>query len=244
MKKFIGFLIIIIIFPLSFYLIKTCGQSKSNIIVLTSNFLQIPKETNHIGLLGCTPHPSNIITQNSTVSEIKKIKLEDFVDVNDLTDSFSQVIKLCIDNSIDTLIIAYLPVYFVDFKQKVKDNFIIFSVLFLEKIAPQIHQLLKSISNELHYNGKIFLVLPSTHKLYHVPESRISFDERVRYLIKQFPKLFAIEKSKLEKISIINNKDTEQNEGLINYLKYEYLFEKPIQYTTLSTNKKRFHKYL
>lgn len=75
-----------------------------------------------------------------------------------------------------------------------------------------------------------------------IPELITQQNDRIRYLIKQFPTLKNINDSALDTITIINNEQSSEDEMLIAYLKYEYLFEKPIEYHTSSLGKPRFHQ--
>ncbi len=174
------------------------------------------------------------------------LTLEDLIDINDLEDSFKQVLHLCIKNKVDHLLIAYLPIYFVKMKMLTGKKFIEQSHEFMTIIAPQVARFIENIAQKEQITIPITIVVPPKEALEKVPSSIISKEDRVRYLIKQFPKLTLTD---TQTILIINNKGSSnkgssQNDGIIRYLKYEYLFDKPLTYEVCETDKKRFHKYL
>ncbi len=127
----------------------------------------------------------------------------------------------------------------------VHHRFISGSRLFLKKIVPQMQQLIKEEARKLNCTTSITIVAPPRSALKKVPSSRILIDDRIRYLIRQFPHLNGISDSELDTIVIINNHgEDDQNDNIIRYFKYEYLFEKPIKYEAINTNKPKFHQYL
>lgn len=211
----------------------------------TSNSFKVPHSTKRLGLLGCTPHPAQYIkTHGYNRKKMRTIQLADFLDVDYLRDSFDQVLLLCKQHNIDHLLIAYLPVYFIDMHELVHHQFVTASSRFLRTIVPQMEQLIKEEVHKLDCNSSITIVVPPRSSLKRVPQHRIPLDERIRYLIKQFPHLNGISSSDLDTLVIINNQgEDDQNENIIRYLKYEYLFEKPLKYETININKPKFHQY-
>jgi hypothetical protein len=175
---------------------------------------------------------------------LKDLKLGDFVDARDLRDSFRQVLLSCKKNNVDHLLIAYLPIYFVELRKLLKNDFTTGCTLFLKSLGPQIQKLLTEVAHELQSTLPVTLIMPPAHALARVPIVTLSSEDRVRYLIKQFPLLDGIDYSNLETLTIINNQGSEQNTGLIDYLRYEYLYNKPLTYRIVETDKKHFHKYL
>ena len=204
---------------------------------------KVPATCKHLALLGCTPHPTHYIKQGGKV-DLCYLKLADFLDVTQLRDSFSQVPILCKNNKIDHLLIAYLPIYFVELQALLKNNFVSSCNIFLAVTASQVVSLLRELKNKLYPELSISLVLPNDEALRQVPSQKVSVEDRIRYSIKQFPRLRNIKESVLEVITIINNKNSGQDDGIINYMKYEYLFEKTLLYKILETSKTKFHTYI
>lgn len=217
---------------------------EKNVNIYTSEIFYIPKNVKHLALLGCTPQPGKFVQQKCNVEALKNIKLNEFLDIEYLRDSFTTVLTLCKNNNIDHLLIAYLPVYFVDLKQILGSQFIEGSIDFFNAIKPQIQNLLQDIQNDMHCAVPITIIIPTIAKLKQIPNRRIDNAERIQFLIKQFPKIGNLNSSHIEMITIINNKGSDQNEDIINYLSYEYLLDKKLNYGVLETNKEKFHKYI
>lgn len=235
----------IILFLCAFMPVFSGQAQVSTITCKTSNAFTVSHHTKRLGLLGCTPHPTQYIkTHGYSPKKMRAIKLDEFLDIDYLRDSFDQVLLLCKQHTIDHLVIAYLPVYFVDMHQLVHHNFVSGVQSFFKSIAPQMKNLIKEEADKLNCTTNITIVMPSLSALQKAPSTHISIDDRIRYLIKQFPQLKHLSCSELDTIVIINNQgEDDQNDNIIRYLKYEYLFEKPITYETISTNKSKFHKY-
>lgn len=210
-------------------------------VVTRTTFTVVPGYK-RVALLGCTPHPTAYLSQ-SNHKEMAHLELKDFLDLAYLKDSFIQVLKICEDQKIDHLLIAYLPAYFVKMRQQLKEQFVKECQIFLHTVAPQIATFIRKLKKELALTVSVTIVVPPRESLEKVPANLSSFEERIRYLIKQFPRLDGI--GHLESILIINNKSSStEDSGIINYFKYEYLFEPPVRYLTSETTKKRFHQYL
>lgn len=223
------------------------GQAMSSTITYrTSNSFTIPYTTKRLGLVGWTPHPAHYIkTHGYSRKKMRNLKLDEFLDVEYLRDSFDQVLLLCKQYNIDHLLIAYLPVYFIDMHELTHNKFVSGARLFFKSVVPQIQQLIQEEAQKLKCTTNITIIVPPHAALKKVPSSRIPIDDRIRYLIKQFPQLKNFSNSELETIVIMNSQgEDDQNDNIIRYLKYEYLFEKPVKYETINTNKPKFHKYL
>ncbi len=216
-------------------------DAPQDVFVHTATSFNVPVQCSKLGLLGCTPHPANYLKAGGTKLDLK---LSDFIDIEDLKDSFTQALKLCEQHHIDHLLIAYLPIYFVETRSILKERFVPECQRFFQSIGPQIKGLIASLKKELNIAIPVTLIIPSAHVLERVPTRVLDDDDRIRYSIKQFPILKGINESSLNTIIIINNQDSDQNEQIISYLKYEYLFEKKLWYLSVETKKKRFHKYL
>jgi hypothetical protein len=223
------------------------GQTSASVVTHTiANSFIIPYHTKRLGLLGCTPHPAQYIKMHGySRKKMRTLKLDDFLDIDYLRDSFDQVLLLCKQHVIDHLIIAYLPIYFADMHQLIHHNFVAGVQSFFKSIAPQMRNLIKEEADRLNCTTNITIIVPPRSALKKVPANRITMDDRIRYLIKQFPQRKNFSNSDLETIVIINNQgEDDQNDTIIRYLKYAYLFEKPVAYETINTNKPKFHKYL
>ncbi len=229
----IGLLLIIV--GLFYY-----SRIPSEATVLTGSTFTVPTGCKRVALLGCTPHPMVYLSQKNP-KQMANLMLKDVLDLDDLKDSFSQVLRICEDTKMDHLLIAYLPIYFVKMRQLLKELFVSECHIFLQTIAPQIAKFVRDLKNELGITVPVTLVIPPREALEKVPDQIVSPEQRVQYSIKQFPRLSGIDR--LEEILIINNKSTSQNEGIIRYLQYEYLLEPPVRYTTIETSKERFHTY-
>ncbi len=219
-------------------------QITERVNVYTGTTFFIPAQVRNLALLGCTPQPSIYLQNKDNRRFLSSIKLNKLLDIDYLKDSFEQTITLCKHNSVDHLLIAYLPIYFSDIKQSNPETFIDDCTTFLENIAPQIKTLIEEIMKTMDYSIPVTIILPTRKELEKVPSGRMTNKQRIQFLIKQFPQLINLNTSDLRIITIINNKNSDQNEEIINYFEYEYLFNKPIEYSILSTDKEKFHKYL
>ncbi len=221
-------------------------HKKSNptyVHVYEGDSFRIPKTTKQCALLGCTPNPSQFLKKhNNNAQLLHNLKIDNFLDRDYLIDSFDRTLLICKEQAIDTLIIAYLPIYFIELRQLLGNNFIHECTLFLRNFAKEIVPLITQRAATVGYPGHIMLIIPPDYQLAKIPISPISVDERIAYLIKQFPRITNIAQSSLDTITIINNAANKEDDMLITYLKYEYLFEKPINYKTCSIGKERFHK--
>ena len=216
--------------------------ASQGIVYYTGSTFQVPKGCARLALLGCTPHPTAYLSQKPLPKRLSELTLEDILDMSYLEDSFSQVLKICKDEKVDHLLIAYLPIYFVKMKQLLKDAFIKEAQGFLKAVAPQIASVISNLKHKLGITLPVTLVLPTQEALERIPTSFVSSEERVQYSIKQFPQIEG--RDKLKEIIIINNKGSSQNEGIIRYLRYEYLYDPPVSYLVRDTQKERFHRYI
>ena len=236
--------LLLMFFGVSFYVyyrgIRT-ADTPVGVSVSTGTSFVIPKGCKRLALLGCTPHPTVYLSQKNPKA-LNTLELKDILDLDDLKDSFTQVLRICENNQIDHLLIAYLPIYFVKMRQLLKERFVPEAEAFLKAIAPQIATFIQELKKELDIQLPVSLLIPPKAALEKVPIELVSPEERVRYSIKQFPKLIGIDR--LDSLVIINNKGSSQNDGILRYLRYEYLFEPPISYEVYGTQKERFHKYL
>lgn len=204
----------------------------------------IPRGVTHVGLLGCTPHPTNYLKNNPEgINGLADITIGDLLDVPYVYDSFVRTFTACKQHTIEHLIIAYLPVYYVGMRALCKDRFVSSIKTFLTAIIEDMRSLITKAAHVTNYQGSIVLLLPPSYQLDRVPMEITSLDERCRYLVKQFPKIQNIAESSLAKIIIINNRESPEDDALINYFKYQYLFKKAISFDTVHINKERFHKY-
>jgi hypothetical protein len=209
--------------------------------VYTGDYFYIP-DCNNLGLLGCTPHPTEYLKNNNNNAELlKTITIEAFLDIDYLRDSFDRTFALCKDHSIDHLLIAYLPIYFYEMRQLLGDDFLSGCTVFLQRMSQQMPAIIKESSDRMEYQGKITLIIPPLHQLARIA-SIPSTHDRIPYLIKQFPKLLNRSAPSLQTITIINNTESSEDDQLIRYLNYEYLFEKPLGYAKCAIGKPRFHK--
>jgi len=106
-------------------------------------------------------------------------------------------------------------------------------------------KLITQVQHETGSTIPVTLITPALYMLKKIPSNIDNFNHYARYLIKQFPVLDR-NKSELETITIINTQttDTAQNDKIIDYLSYEYLYERPIKYQSYNISKDHFHRYI
>lgn len=217
--------------------------SSQRVCVYTGDSFFIPHETKNLALLGCTPHPSAYLARYDNNSKLlSTITLNDFLDKDYLCDSFKRTFTLCKEHHIDHLLIAYLPIYYLAMYKQLGTQFVKNCRTFLDQILKEIPLLIEQIIREVDFKGKVTLIAPPDYQLSRVPSTLENLEERFRYLIKQFPTLKNLSESALEKITIINNKASQEDDALIDYLKYEYLYEKRVIFEKLNIEKERFHE--
>lgn len=168
--------------------------------------------------------------------------MDDFLDREYVRDSFVRTFNVCKQQGVDHLIIAYLPIYFVRMRPVLGDQFVASCRMFFSNIMPDMTKLIEEAAWQVGYTGHATLIIPPDYQMARVPHEIADKDERIRYLIKQFPRLRNMKESVLKTITIINNEQSSEDDRLIAYLKYEYLYERPIIYRNCSTGKKQFHK--
>ena len=212
-----------------------------NIYCYTGDSFYIPQKCTNIALLGCTPHPMAYLRKHDD-ADLKNLTLNDFLDRDYLIDSFIKTFLICNERHIDHLIIAYLPIHFVEIRQLLGNQFISQCPIFLNNIAQEVKQIIEKVKKDVGFENEVTLIIPPMHQLARIPNKIDSFEERVRYLIKQFPLLKNISQSSLTTITVINNKSSDEDDKLIDYLKYEYLFEKSLVFEKCAIGKERFHK--
>ncbi len=218
------------------------SHTPSTVRVYTGDQFDIPADCKHIALLGCTPNPTNYIREQLNNGDLlAHIKLDDFLDIPYLQDSFARTLLLCKEDAIDHLIIAYLPIYYLELRQLLGSHFLEGCRKFLVCIIPQIQVLIAQAIKQVDYTGKVTLIIPTDCQLKHVPYEISGLDERIRYLIKQFPRLQNLSRSNVHSITIINNKESAEDDKIIDYFQYEYLYEKRIAFLKRNTGKERFH---
>lgn len=221
--------------PMIFY-------NDTNVQVYTGDTFYIPAGCRNLGLLGCTPHPAHYLKEHGNDAQLlETITLSTFLDVDYVRDSFDRTFALCNVHQIDHLLIAYLPIYYIGLKQQLGDQFMSGCRHFFSRIVPEITSLITKSAVAVGYHGGVTLIIPPDYQLALVPQQLADTAERMRYLIKQFPKLNNISQSELQTITIINNKNSDEDDMLVNYFKYEYLYEKPVEYKKCDTGKERFH---
>lgn len=217
-------------------------SAKEQVTIYTGDHFSIPHDCRHIALLGCTPHPTQYLAEHGNNANcLRNMSIDSFLDVAYVTDSFDETFKICKKQGVDHLIIAYLPIYFIRMRTVLGNQFVTCCRIFFDRIIAEMKQLIEHAAQQSEYTGKITVIIPPDYQLARVPESIATKEDRIRYLIKQFPSLKNITNSALETITIVNNEQSSEDEMLISYLKYEYIFEKPITYNTCSIGKKQFH---
>lgn len=225
-----------------------CEAQRSPVTIIKNDHIYFDNSDEHVALIGCTPRmPSFCLEPDDTkaiLNRLANLRIVDYIDEDDLRDSFFKTLIVCKERKIDCLVIAYLPIYFIEAKSILKTHFTVACRAYLKAIAPQIIAIIGDQAKKAGYLGKIILSLPSDQLLDHIPASDISFEERTCYLIKQFPRLHGLEH--VVDITIINNKsekNDEENKEIINLFRYEYLYEARLQFIATTFGKRRFHSY-
>jgi len=239
MIKYTAIIVIILLLILCLLKLDIITNNQPVSLIYATDF-NIKNNIRNLAIMGCTPHPTNFLQKNQNIS-LKNINLKEFLDIQDLENSFEDLINCCRDNEVDHLLIPYLPVHYIKLKEILDNNFIKEITYFLDSSSAEIKEIITKVKNKLNYDKNITIILPTKKSLKQIPNYELSYEDRIAYLIKQLPKLKGI--NNLDNIIIINNKGSRQNEELINYLKYEYLFEKPIRYRIATLNKEKFYKY-
>lgn len=146
--------------------IKGCGKAKEQITAYIGDQFVIPHDCKHIALLGCTPHPTQYLMDHDNNKElIRNIHIEDFLDIEYVTDSFVRTFEICKNEQIDHLIIAYLPIYFVRMRPILGDQFVPYSRMFLNNIVPEIKKLIEHAAHRTGYIAKTILISPTDQEL-------------------------------------------------------------------------------
>ncbi len=221
--------------------------SNARVKVYRGDSFRVPRTCKHLAILGSTPHPTQFIAnQTGTIDSLKKIKLSDFMDVEYLRDSYKNALFLCMHNQVDHLLIAYLPAHFVELRADYDTHIYVQAIRnFLKSITPQIKALIREVAQEIGCITPVTLVTPNKKGILRVPSFFESKEQKVQHYIRSFPHLKGIRGDTVMRLSIINNQGAEQqNEKIIRYLSYEYLFEGSLNFTTLELDKKTVHKYL
>jgi hypothetical protein len=212
--------------------------------VLKADSFSISSSCRRIALLGATPNPTFYLkSKDDWFTAISRIILKDFLNEEFLLDSYCRVLNICNEQFVGTVILAFLPSYYADIRYKLKEHFIEGIETFFERIIPQIYSLLEKAIEKTEFKGNIVLALPTEKQLNLMCRSLTDEDENICFFVKQYPHLEDIHKSQLEEIIIITNSGLEaQSKKVVEYLKYEYLFEKDLKYSTYYTGKRRFHE--
>ncbi len=236
-----GFLIVLVTITALSLLNKSHTLS---VTCYTGNHIYLKRDDKHVAFLGCTPHPTKYLKElpNHHIAILNEITLSKIIDIDDLFDSFCKTLFICKNNNVDHLIIAYLPIYFMELKQLLGKNFIQGIQQFFKNIVPSIIMLISQAKIHSRYTGNITLILPPVDQLTLIPEHFNHPATRTAYLAKQFPRIKNIDACPIETITIINNENDAESRELINYFSYTYLLKKPITYQIHAIGKKRFHK--
>jgi hypothetical protein len=217
MNKILITTLIIFLIVFGFYKYQ---KKETKLNIYKGNAFTIDSPCKNLALLGCTPHPTNYLQdKDNKLQTLRNIKLADFLDIDYLRDSFERTFAICKNNNVDHLVIAYLPIYFIGLKQMLGEQFIEGCNAFFDNIIPDVKNVIKATSDKMGFVGKITLIIPTDFQLEKVPLDLIDIAQRIRYLIKQFPKLGNLQE--LQTITIINNKVSDEDDKLIDYLRYE-----------------------
>lgn len=204
---------------------------------------RVPPHCKQVAILGSTPHPTQFLAEGGTIQDLKKINLEDFLDVEYLYDSFKNTLELCMYNNIDHLVIAYLPAHFV--AQRAAYPLPVYEQAmdhFLRRIGPQIKNVILKVQAVMDCKIPVTLIMPPRKVLKTVPSTFDSNEHRIQHYIRTFPRLKGL-KEPLQ-VAIINNRGSGQNDAIMRYLSYEYVLQVPLHFTVLELEKDKFHKYI
>jgi len=194
--------------------------------------------------LGSTPHPTQFLAQGGTINDLRRIRLADFLDVEYLCGSLRNTLQLCMKNNVDHLLIAYLPAHFV--AQRAAYRLSVYERcinVFLKRIGSQIAAMISAIADEMGSEIPVTLVLPTRKMLRTVPLAFDSDEHRIQHYIRTFPQLKGIADKPFQ-LSVINNRNSDQNDAIMKYLSYEYVLQMPLHCTVLELDKDKFHRYI
>lgn len=229
------------------------GNKNHKVLLPTNNFVDIPPTTSRLGLLGCTPHPTvylkNFANATQRMLAIEKIDISDFLDIDYLKDSFTKTFLICKDQQIDHLVMAYLPIYFVDMQILLENDFLKASQIFLAGMKSQITPLIDSAAKTAGFTGSFQLVLPTAEQIQETPKYISSQDQRTAFLVRHFPYFDNLKNSQVKTLVIINNSppseiDNNEDNDLITLFRFIYLTQKELTFEQYGTGKTRFHKTL
>src|SRR5271154_6740858 len=81
------------------------------------DYFFIPDNCKHIALIGCTPNPTDYLKEHrNTPGILQTVALHDFLDMEYVRDSFDRTFLRCIEHGVEHLVIAYLPIYYVQMR--------------------------------------------------------------------------------------------------------------------------------
>jgi hypothetical protein len=211
----------------------------------TTSAFHVPSTCRNIAILGSTPHPTRFLSKNKILEDLSKIDLNDFLDLEYLRDSFEDTLDLCMNHGVDHLLIAYLPGHFVE--QRASCSLARFEKsmnAFVKRVGHQVSKVFSAVAKKKKCTIPITLILPPRETLKTVPVAFNSDDHRIQHYIRSFPQLKGLSPTGDYTISIVNNRDSNQNAGIMSYLSYEYVLKAPLNFSVLELKKEKFHKYI
>lgn len=221
-------------------------RSDTDVVVLREGRFVVPGNCKRIALIGATPNPTLFLQNNrSAATHLGCIRIDDFIDVSYLKDSFEQLLKLCVDLRVDHLVFAYLPVYYSKIQEEYGDKTPKMIEAFLTSLVPQMRNAIIDVVRKCGINVSVTIMPPVTDEINRIPAKVHSPRHYAQYLTKEFPRL-DFSNSQLETVVIINTnqiKNATETEDIVSYLQYEYLFERALTYEQAFIDKPSVHKY-
>ncbi len=230
---------------ISYIIIATLSFSLGATVKLyRGTAFRVPRTCKKLAILGSTPHPTQFLANGGNIHDLKKINLQDFLDMEYLCTSWRNTLQLCMHNNIDHLLVTYLPGHFVAQRQAYPLPIYEREMYsFLRRIAAHIVDVIRATAHELGCIIPITLIVPPRSMLKAVPEAFDSDEHRIQHYIRSLPRLKGIAHKPLH-IAIINNRGSDQNEAIMRYLSYEYILQAPLRFSVLELEKEKFHVYI
>ena len=137
------------------------------------------------GILGSTPHPTYALFGYHDTVIIPE--LAHIIDKEYYYNSWKEILDVCNKNSINQLIVAYLPVYFVELQKIWTTQTGKYAEIFFEKSKEYIINTAYRASQDVQFQGTIVIVIPVQSQFDHLSVEQLK--DRTYSLFTDFPQL-------------------------------------------------------
>lgn len=172
------------VLAIAIYTLKHRHNPHVTIVWTTSEHVPIVTEHN-TGILGSTPHPTCMVSAHPHTATIPE--LAHIIDKEYYYNSWKEVLELCNKNSITQLIVAYLPVYFVELQKIWTMQTAQHAAIFFEKSKEYIINSIYRASQDVQFRGTIVIVIPVRSQFDLLNSQDV--ENRTYSLFTHFPKL-------------------------------------------------------